>query len=176
MPVGRQTFTVLGVLCVFVLALGALAGCGGGSEDEGEQGEKEPQQEPTEEKASGTAGASDVVVRVSGTEGTSYSGTYGTAREVRTVSATTLGSEPTDYELGTIEEEAGVLNATFTKGEPGRETLRVEVLVDGEVVTMSETTAELGSAIVNWAPPEARPEESRLPKEKEKEFVKDPSR
>jgi hypothetical protein len=175
MPVGRKTFAVLGVLCVFVLALGALVGCGG-SEEEGEQGEKEPEQESAEEKVSGKAGASDVVVRVSGTQGTSYSGTYGTARKVQTVSATTLGSEPTDYELGVIEEEAGVVNATFTKGEPGRETLRVEVLVDGEVVTTSETTAELGSVIVNWAPPEARPEESRLPKEKEREFDKDPSR
>ena len=163
----REKISVLGVLCVFVLTFGALAGCGG-SDDEGEQG-AEPAQEPTEETAAPTTtGENAVVVRVSGTPNTAYSGTYGTAREIRTVSTTTLEAEPTDYELEVAGED-GVLNATFRKTEPGRETLKVEVLVDGEVVTQSETSAELGSVIVNWVPEGALPEDTTLPKEFEKD-------
>src|SRR5215216_3900314 len=164
MPVGRGALAVLGVGLIFVLALGPLVGCGGGSENEGGQVENEPVREPTKEEA---AAAENVVVRVSGTPGTAYSGSYGTSREVRTVSTTTLEAEPTDYEVE-VEEGAGVLNATFTKNQPGRETLQVEILVDGEVVTRSETTAELGSVTANWLPPEALPERTTLPKEFEK--------
>jgi hypothetical protein len=163
-PVGRGTLAVLGVLLVF----GALVGCGGGSENKGEQVENEPVREPSEKEA---AGAENVVVRVSGTPGAAYSGSYGTAREVRNVSATTLGAEPTDYEVE-VEAEAGVLNATFKKTQPGREILQVEIVVDGEIVTRSETSAELGSVTVNWVPPETSSERTELPKEFEKERTK----
>ena len=158
-PVGRGTLAVLGVL----LAFGALVGCGS-SENKGEQVENEPVREPSKKEA---AGAENVVVRVSGTPGTAYSGSYGTAREVRNVSATTLGAEPTDYEVE-VEAEGGVLNATFKKTQPGREILQVEIVVDGEIVTRSETSAELGSVTVNWVPPGALPEGTTLPKELEK--------
>ena len=45
--------------------------------------------------------------------------------------------------------------------------MRVEILLDGEVVTQSETSAELGSATVNWKPEGALPEET-LPREGQK--------
>jgi hypothetical protein len=41
MMVGRETFAMLGVLRIFVFALGMITGCGG-SENEGEQGGTEP--------------------------------------------------------------------------------------------------------------------------------------
>jgi hypothetical protein len=106
-------------------------------------------------------------VWVSGTSGITYSGTYGTASEVRIVDDATAEDEPTDYEVGTVETEDGVLNAAFSKTQPGREELRVEILVDEEVVTQSQTSAELGSATVNWKPEGALPEET-LPRESEK--------
>ena len=106
-------------------------------------------------------------MRVSGTSGITYSGTYGTVSEVRIVDDATAEDEPTDYEVGTVETEDGVLNAAFSKTQPGREELRVEILVDEEVVTQSQTSAELGSATVNWKPEGALPEET-LPRESEK--------
>ncbi len=151
------------VLCVFVLAFGMLTGCGS-PEDEDEQGETQFTQEPAKEAASGRDYA---VVRVSGTPpGITYSGTYGTANEVRVVDDAPVEDEPTDYEVGTVETEDGVLNAAFSKTQLGREELRVEILLDGEVVTQSETSAELGSATVNWKPEGGLPEET-LPREGE---------
>ena len=106
-------------------------------------------------------------MRVSGTSGITYSGTYGTANEVRIVDDATVEDEPTDYEVETVETEDGVLNAAFSKTQPGREELRVEILVDSEVGTQSQTSEELGSATVNWKLEGALPEET-LPREGEK--------
>jgi hypothetical protein len=69
--------------------------------------------------------------------------------------------------VGTVETEDGVLNAAFSKTQPGREELRVEILVDSEVVTQSQTSAELGSATLSWKPEGALPEET-LPRECDK--------
>lgn len=161
--VRREALTAIGVLCVFVLAFGALMGCGG-SENKGGQGENEPTQEPTEETA---ASENSVVVRVSGTPGTVYSGTYGTANEVRIVDDATIGDVPTDYDVGAVKAEDGLLNVSFSKSQPGDETLEAEILVNGEVVTSSETSAESGPVILNWRPEGALPEET-LPRERQK--------
>jgi hypothetical protein len=167
MLVRREVFAAIRVAYVFVFALGILTSCGG-SGDEGEQGETEPAQAPTEETAPETAaGENNVVVRVSGTPGTVYSGTYGTSSEVHIVDDATVGDEPTDYEMGAVEADDGLLNASFSKSEAGRETLEAEILVDGEAVTRSDTSAEKGKVIVNWVPEGALPEET-LPKEREK--------
>lgn len=106
-------------------------------------------------------------MRVSSTSGITYSGTYETASEVRIVDDATVEDEPTNYEVGTVETEDGVLNAAFSKTQPGREELRAEILVDEELVTQSQTSAELGSATVNWKPEGALPEKT-LPREGEK--------
>ena len=160
-----------GVLCVFVLALGALAGCGGsgseGEQEEGEQGSNQTVVESVEETTVETAAGGGVVVRVSGTPGTSYSGTYGTTAAVRAVDDDTVGTEPTDYEVGAVEGEDGRLNVSFSKTESGGETLEVEILVDGEVVSRGETSAELGVATASWTPEGALPD-AVLPKEREK--------
>jgi len=44
--------------------------------------------------------------------------------EVRIVDDAPVEDEPTDYEVGTVETEDGVLNAAFSKTQPGREELR----------------------------------------------------
>lgn len=167
MLVGRGALAILGGVLVFVLVLGTLVGCGGGSEKEGAQEEVVGNNPTREEPAGETTSTANVVLRVSGTPGTAYSGNYGTSREMRTVPNATLEAEPTDYQVE-IEDEASALNATFKKTQPGRELLTVEILVDGETVTQSETSAELGSAVVNWIPPEVALERTTLPKEFEK--------
>lgn len=167
MPVGHEGLVnKLGILCVFALFLGTLAGCGG-SEDEGEQGANEPVQEPVGDTTfeDATRAEDGVVVRVSGTPGTTYSGTYGTATGVRAVDDAVVETGPTDYEVGTVGSEDGRLNVSFSKTEPGEETLEVEILVGGEAVARGETSAELGVATASWAP-EGAPQDEMLPKER----------
>jgi hypothetical protein len=166
MPVGREGLGKLGVLCVFALVLGTLAGCGG-SDNEGEQEANEPTREPVEETTTEAAAESGVVVRVSGTPGTAYSGTYGTATEVQAVDDATVGTEPTDYEVGGVGGAGDRLNTSFSKTEPGGETLEVEIVVDGEPVARGETSAELGVATASWTP-EGTLQDETLPKEREK--------
>jgi hypothetical protein len=81
--------TARGVLLDFVLALGALlvAGCGG-SQDEADIDVPASPEEAT-----------NVVVRVSGTEGVAYSGNYGTLEGPAEIVDDAIGAEPTDYEI-----------------------------------------------------------------------------
>ena len=107
---------------------------------------------PVENKA-----GSNVVVRVSGTQGVTYSGNYGKVVEGRqgekafegwqTVYGT-LKPEPVDYEVG---DEEGAF-AFFQKVQPGEGVLKVEILKSGETVASRETSAELGAVDVVWPP------------------------
>ena len=165
MPVGHEGLGKLGVLCVVALVFGTLVGCGG-SDQKGEQEANEPTQEPTEETTVEETAESGVVVRVSGTPGTAYSGTYGTVADVQAVDDATVGAEPTDYEVGTVRSAGDRLNASFSKIDPGSETLEVEILVDGQAVARGETSAEMGVATASWTPAGGQKEET-LPKERE---------
>ncbi|MDP8952866.1 MAG: hypothetical protein M3N18_11655 [Actinomycetota bacterium] len=149
--VGRGTLAVLGVPLAFALALGTLVSCGGAQEKGGQVAEPVTEELPEETTVQRTA-----VVRVSGPPGTAYSGTYATGGETQTVDNATLEAEPTEYPVEIGDDDTG-LTAAFRKTRPGRETLGAEILVDGEVVTQSETSAELGSVTISWAPPEAMP-------------------
>ena len=148
--IGRRMLAILGVLLVFMLALGTLVGCGGAEEKSG-QVENEP---VTQELPEETIAQRNAAVRVSGTPGTAYSGTYATGGETQTVSDATIATEPTNYPVEIGDDDSG-LTAAFRKMQPGGETLEAEILVDDEVVTRSVTTAELGSITLSWTPPEA---------------------
>lgn len=126
-----------------MLVLGALlSGCGGS--DEGEVNDNVP---PTPEEAG------SVIIRVSGAEGTAYSGNYETIEgELEIVEETTLGSEPVDYEVEIQEGANDGVTALFEKTQPGREELRVRILADDELVAESRTFAEFGDVIVDWFP------------------------
>ena len=96
-----------------------------------------------------TDDATLVVVRVSGTPGTSYSGEYGTANEeVQRVNGA-LRAEPTDYE---VNAEGGFLDTglepvlvVFWKTRPSDEgALKVEILHAGQVVAEDEASKEFG--------------------------------
>jgi hypothetical protein len=155
--VRRRVLGVFGILLAFVLPLGALlVGCAGPEEDSGQGAE--PARELPEETAAPeeTVAARQAVVRVSGTPGTAYSGTYATGGETQTVGDNTVETEPRDYPVEIGDDDTG-LTAAFRKTRPGRETLKAEILVDGEVVTQSDTSAEFGSITLSYTPPEALP-------------------
>ena len=138
--VERRTLAMLGAL----LAFGTLAGCGGS----GENGEA-PENVPASPEEAG-----EVVVRVSGTEGTAYAGTYGNIAEEGEpqIIEDSLGGEPAEYE---VEIEQGVsdgVSAFFEKTQSGSGELEAEILADGEVIAASTTYAEFGSVIVDWFP------------------------
>lgn len=126
-----------------VLVFGALlSGCGGS--DESEVNDNVP---PTPEEAG------SVVIRVSGAEGTAYSGNYETIEgELEIVEETTLGSEPVDYEVEIQEGANDGVTALFEKIQPGREELHARILADDELVAESRTFAEFGDVIVDWFP------------------------
>ena len=143
-PVGR--YKTLGTLLIFVLTLAVLAGCAGNN----------PPSSPDK--------ASRVVVRVSGTQDTAYSGGYGDlVGEIQTVNDT-LGGEPKEYEVKIQEGGLGV-SASFQKTQPGAGELKAEILADGQVVTESTTYAEFGSVIVEWLPQVGVPPDEFLPGE-----------
>jgi hypothetical protein len=154
-------FAMLGVSLVVVLALGTLVACGGS----GENGEALSEVPASPEEAG------EVVMRVSGTEGTAYAGAYGNLEQegVPPTIENTLGDEPTEYE---VELEGGVLDgmsAFFEKTEPGSGELEAEILADGEIIAESTTYAEFGSVIVDWFPQagllEEAPIQEGLPEE-----------
>lgn len=145
MLIGHGKLTALGIVLVFV-----LAGCGG--EDEGKGGSVPSSPEEV----------NDLVVRVSGAEGTVYSGDYGNlSGEIEMVEDTTLGDEPQEYELEIEEGVSDGVTAAFRKTEPAAGELKAEIVADGEVVVESSTRAQTGSIIVDWLA-EGVPEEEGL--------------
>ena len=136
---------------VFVLVLVGLlvAGCGGSQDEEADIDVPTSPEEAT-----------NVVVRVSGTEGVAYSGNYGTLAGPVEIVDDTVGAEPTDYEVQVQEGVSDGVIASFRKSEPGQGELRVQTLADEKVVVESRTLAELGAANADWIPQDmASPEE-----------------
>ena len=127
-----------------------VAGCGGSGEND-----EAPENVPASPEE-----ATNVVVRVSGTEGVAYSGNYGTlAGPVKLVDDATVGAEPTDYEIEVQEGGSDGVFASFRKTEPGQGELRVQTVADEKVVVESRTLAELGAANADWFPQIGPPEE-----------------
>lgn len=147
---GKVLLRVVAMVAL-ALALGMLSvGCGG---SEGESGSSQP---PSLQEAS------SVIVRVSGTEGITYSGDYGPLTEDPRPVDDTLGNEPQEYEVR--EGISSGVTAFFEKVEPGGGELKAEILADGVLVTDSRTYAEFGTVVLEWLPPGVVPtEEGALP-------------
>lgn len=95
--------------------------------------------------------AESVVLRISGTPGLQFSGSYTTPRGTKNISGT-LGTTPTDYDLGG-EGVAGlnVVTANVQKlGASG--TLKVEILKNGQVVQSAETNATNNTVSLTYSP------------------------
>jgi len=145
-----RTLSLVVTILIFVLALGLLGGCGD-SEDEGSSNAPSTTVQPAETTAQPEeAAVENVVVRVSGTPGTAYSGSYGSFQNAQSVNDT-LGVEPVDYEIESSVSD--ILAVVFRKTQPADEgTLKVEILVDGEVVAEDETSEEIDVINVTWSP------------------------
>lgn len=156
------------VLVLILLALFALRPASGPSSDEGDQANEPTREETTVEEttvgepAGGAPG--NVVLRVSGTPGVAYEGTYNTREEVHTVQGT-VGDEPTDYDANVAGVDEATLTAVFRKTQPGGETLKVEIVSDNQVIAESATAAELGEVTVKW-PSQDAPKGTTLPAER----------
>jgi hypothetical protein len=142
--VKRRPLAMFGVSLVVVFACGTLARCGGS----GENGEA-PSQVPANPEEAG-----EVMVRVSGTGGIAYAGTYGNLEQegVPPTIEDTLEDEPTEYEVEIEEGVSDGVSAFFEKTEPGSGGLEAEILANDEVIAESTTYAEYGSVIVEWFP------------------------
>lgn len=92
---------------------------------------------------SGSILSSDFTIRVTGTPGTTFTGTYMAMQADGTSNSHSVeGTTPTEYTV-----KANTVSVVFQKkAEAG--TLRVEVLKGGQVVSESETTAAFGIAQV----------------------------
>jgi outer membrane biosynthesis protein TonB len=86
-----------------------------------------------------------IVVRITGTEGLAFSGRVGSTQELKRVE----GSVPKEYEL---PFRGGAATAAVRKQEPGRGTLRVEVVRGGEVIASQETSSAPGILNIVWTP------------------------
>ena len=99
-----------------------------------------------------SAGAAEsVVLRISGTPGLQFSGSYTTPEGSKNISGT-LGVNPTDYDLGG-EGVAGfnVVTANVYK-EATNGTLKVEILKNGQVVQSAATNATNNTVSVTYSP------------------------
>jgi len=111
----------------------------------GEQGAKDLPSSPVE--------ADDLVVRVSGTEGVAYKGSYGTSflkRDETDVKKTTVKSEPTEYKVNLQKGKDKAVFAEFSKTQSNTEQLEVEIVADDEVAVEGSTNVEKGSVFIDW--------------------------
>jgi hypothetical protein len=127
---------------------------GGGRDPEANQplqGEQaKPQKEPQEEQASRDGG---VIFRVTGDPGVRFQGSVGNLDTMRSIQGTT----PQDFPVKDVDTGAfsvDTVSGNAQKMGAGGERLTVQIVVDGEVVKESSTTAEYGLAQVAWSPAE----------------------
>jgi hypothetical protein len=143
------------VLVVTVAVLAAAFGVGtntGTQDKDGQKAEPGEENQPKEE-AEQAEDAGDIAVRISGTQGVEYSGSYGTTQGQTTVDGT-LGARPDEYEVDaqTGRLQIDVVSASFQKRSPGPGQLRVEIVSDGDVQASQETSAEFGVVSTVWSP------------------------
>lgn len=142
-----------GTFLIGALLIGALlVGCGGGDEEASgasppEKADSAPTsaapEAPTEERG-------NVTVRVSGTPGMIFAGTYGNTDKTQKADGI-LEGEPFEYEVEIRDSGFDTVTATFVKALPDTGNLKVEILVDGEVVTTEESTSQYGALSVTWS-------------------------
>ena len=149
----REEASGLKIVFTSVVALFGTLLIGCALENEGTINAPDTSVPPAETNAQPTREAASnlVIVRVSGTQGTAYSGAYGTFAGAQ-ASDEVLGAGPTDYEVEVGSSSSELVTAVFRKTQPTDEgTLKVEILADGEVVAQDQTSAELGVVNANWS-------------------------
>jgi len=161
---GCGALTVLAVLAVVLLGFGVLLGrsdvdvnlpdepiedvLDGPDENDPAQ-QVQPGAQPF---ASAPQNTSALAVRVSGPQGTAYSGTYATAQGGTVPVEGVLGAEPAEYAVEAAGGAFGEVRAVFRKNQPAPGMLRAEVLSAGEIVAEGSTSEESDWVEVNWSP------------------------
>lgn len=146
------------LLALFALVLGAmLSGCGSGEEagntpsDPVEKAETVEATAPEETQAAAEGSARTATVRLSGTEGTVYAGSYGNLDGSEYAEGAFEG-EPIEFTVDLRESGFDVVNASFAKPAADDEgVLRIEILSGGEVVAEQEAEAQYGTLNLTWS-------------------------
>ena len=127
---------------VIVIALVLSSGCGGNAD--------------YKQVSEATTGASDtktVTIRVTGTPGTPFKGTYGL---VSSTNESVEGVVPQDYEVS-YKDPSGpfrTVKASMQKRVGDYSTITVQIIVDGVTKKERTTAAGFGVAKVSWHPGE----------------------
>ena len=127
---------------VIIIALVLSSGCGGNADNK-----------QVLEATTGARDTTTVTIRVTGTSGTPFKGSYGL---VNSTSETVEGVIPQDYELS-YKEPAGpflTVKANMQKKVDDYSKITVQIIVDGETKTERTTGAGFGVAKVSWHPSE----------------------
>ena len=161
---GCGGLAILGVLAVILLPLGAILGSSDVEvepiedpiedildelDEDDEPAQIQPGAQPV---GSAPENATPLVVRVSGPQGTAYSGTYGTTQGGMIPVDGILGPGPAEYGIETGGGAFGAVSAVFQKTQPVPGALRAEVLSGGEVVAEGFTSEESSWVEVKWSP------------------------
>ena len=91
-----------------------------------------------------------LVIRVSGTPGVPFSGNITTAEGTENISGT-VGATPTDFEISG-DGVAGLSVVTVNVRSQGTGSLKVELLENGQVVQVQETSAASGTVSLTYSP------------------------
>ena len=148
------------VLLLLVLAFGiTLAGCGSGEEEAGNAPAEPPPAAveetveataPEETGAAAAASARTATVRLSGTEGTIYAGSYGNLDGSEYAEG--LLEEPVEFSVDLRESGFDVVNASFSKPDAEDDgTLKIEIISGGEVVAEQEAETQYGTLNLTWS-------------------------
>ena len=150
------------VLLLFALALGTiLAGCGSDEEGSGSAPDDPAEQAPPAATAEATApeeaqgGAEEsertATVRLSGTEGTVYAGSYGNLDGSEYAEGVFEG-EPIEFTVDLRESGFDIVNASFAKPAASDDgVLRIEILSGGEVVAEQVAETQYGTLNLTWS-------------------------
>ena len=162
--IGCGGLAILGVFAILLLGFGAILGNSDIDvepieepiedllDDEGEGDELAQVQPGVQPVGTGANNATSLVVRVSGPQGTAFSGTYGTTQGGMIPVEGVLGAEPAEYGIDTGGGLFGEVSAIFRKSQPVPGLLRAEVLSAGEIVAQGSTSEESDWVEVYWSP------------------------
>lgn len=118
-------------------------GQGGGQVEVTVQGQPPQQGQQQGQQQDRQGQQQTVTVRVTGTEGVSFSGRVGSSRGVRRVE----GSVPQEYD---VPFGGAAATVTLRKQQPGEGTLGAEIVRDGQVIASRESSSTTGVVNVVW--------------------------
>ena len=127
---------------VIIVALVLSSGCGGNTDSK-----------QVLEATTRAGGTKTATIRVTGTSGTPFKGSYGL---VNSTTESVEGVVPQDYELS-YKEPAGpflTVQASMQKRVDDYSNITVQIIVDGETKKERTTAAGFGVAKVSWHPGE----------------------